>query len=184
MTDTDQWYSDDALRKQAELDARIARGETVPLDVWCGLLAPRVQPTEAEQCANCEGDARDQVGGEEICGKRWCSLCVSRGRHTEHAVTAYRALEAENARLREGLDLLRPAHHTPYADEEHQGGNCADIMLALVTQALKAEQVARRVREWCDKTMAAASGGQSEPVFQARMQLIDEVRALLPEVAS
>lgn len=43
------------------------------------------------------------------------------------------------------------------------------------------------LREWCDKTEAAArfeplSFTDSEAVFQARMQLIDEVRALLPPV--
>ena len=49
--------------------------------------------------------------------------------------------------------------------------------------AAKANATAiRSLREWCDKTQAAASGDQSEPVFQARMQLVDEVRALLPEV--
>lgn len=43
----------------------------------------------------------------------------------------------------------------------------------------------RALRDWCDKTAAAArveplSFTDSEPVFQARMQLVDEVRALLP----
>lgn len=47
----------------------------------------------------------------------------------------------------------------------------------------------RKVRDWCDRTDAAArteplSFTDSEPVFQARMQLVDEIRALLPEVAS
>jgi hypothetical protein len=38
----------------------------------------------------------------------------------------------------------------------------------------------RAIREWCDRTAAAASTDQSEPVFQARMELVDEVSALLP----
>jgi hypothetical protein len=43
----------------------------------------------------------------------------------------------------------------------------------------------RVLRGWCDRTEAAArteplSFTDSEPVFQARMQLVDEVRALLP----
>lgn|SRR5262245_32699405 len=43
----------------------------------------------------------------------------------------------------------------------------------------------RKIREWCDKTETAASSTQSEPVFQACMELVGEVRALLPpEVSS
>jgi hypothetical protein len=91
-------------------------------------------------------------------------------------------LEVENAALREALDLLRPAHHTPYADEEHQGGNCVDWVLPLVTRALTADGMVKRLRAWCDKTTAAASGDQSEPVFQARMELVDELRSMLPPV--
>lgn len=77
----DLWFSDEALRKQAEADALIDRGEPVPLSVMCGIFEPRTQPTEAERCANCRSDAREGAGGEEIGGKRWCFLCISRGRH-------------------------------------------------------------------------------------------------------
>lgn len=40
--------------------------------------------------------------------------------------------QEEIAALREALDLLRPAHHTPYEDEEHQGSNCVDILMHLL----------------------------------------------------
>lgn len=128
------WYSDEALNKQALADELAARGERVPLDLMVGILAPRVEPTEAEQCANCGCDARGEVGGEAHSGKRWCGICIGRGRHIQHV---------------------------------------ADL----------SETVAA-IRVWCDRNAAAASADQSEPVFQARMDLIDEVRALLPVVRS
>lgn len=77
---TDTWFSDEALRKQAEADALIARGEPVPLSVMCGIFQPRTQPTAVERCTHCQSDAREGAGGEEIDGKRWCFLCISRGR--------------------------------------------------------------------------------------------------------
>jgi hypothetical protein len=131
-----QWFSDEALGKQALVDELNERGETVPLDLMCGLLEPRVHPTEAEQCDNCRSDARDEVGGLEFAGKRRCGICVGRGRHNQHAVDAY--------------------------------GEAAAALLA--------------IREWCDRTQHAASMTESEPVFQARMELVDEVRSLLPPV--
>lgn len=134
MTYTDNWYSDEALSKQALADELAARGERVPLDVIVGILAPRVEPTESEQCANCGCDARNEVGGEVHGGKRWCGICLGRGRHIQHM--------ADLSAVVDGL------------------------------------------REWCDRTAAAASTEQSEPVFQARMELVDEVRALLPAVSS
>lgn len=53
-------------------------------------------------------------------------------------------LVADNSRLQEALDLLRPAHHTPYADEDHQGGNCADIVMTLLSE-LHGVRVERKV---------------------------------------
>lgn len=139
MSTSTDWYSDEALRKQALADELNARGEPVPLDVMCGILAPRVQPTEAEECANCGCDARAEVGGEEHGGKRWCGICLGRGRHERH--------------LAESRQRLSGA--------------------------------VQAIREWCDKTEAAAHAEplvwrHSEAVFQARMDLVDEVRALLP----
>lgn len=132
MTDTDQWHSDEALAKQALADDLSARGEPVPMDVMLGLLAPGVEPTEAELCANCGCDARSEVGGEAHGGKRWCGICLGRGRHTQYV---------------------------------------ADL-----------SGVVAAVRAWCDRTAASASTDQSELVFQDRMELVDEVRALLPAV--
>lgn len=44
---------------------------------------------------------------------------------------------AEITQLREALDRLRPTHHILYADGEHQGGNCVDVVLHLVTRLHK-----------------------------------------------
>ena len=55
--------------------------------------------------------------------------------------------QLEIAQLREALDLLRPAHQTPCADEEHQGGNCADVLLHALSRAHRAELELRRARE-------------------------------------
>ena len=41
-----------------------------------------------------------------------------------------------------------------------------------------------RIREWCVKTAAAATVGESEDVFQVRMGLVDEVRRMLPKETS
>lgn len=104
-------------------------------------------------------------------------------------VGRFNELVTENAQLREALNLLRPAHHIPYVDEEHQGGNCVDWVLPLLSRLFKAEGAIAQARRWCDKTEAAAKSEPlsltaDEAVFQARMQLVDEVRALLPEVSS
>ena len=81
--DDDSWYSDEALEKQREIDRRTKAGEKISLDLLCGWLEPRTQPTDAEKCTNCGSDARPEIGGEEHHGKRWCLLCVSRERHRE-----------------------------------------------------------------------------------------------------
>lgn len=85
-SEPNEWYSDEALRKQAEGDALIARGEPIPLDVMCGMFAPRVRATGDDLCANCDQDARQEVGGREHHGKRWCQLCLGRGRHEQVAL--------------------------------------------------------------------------------------------------
>lgn len=99
---TEQYYSDEALRKQAAADELLAAGERIPLDTMVGIFESRVKPTEAEQCANCGGDGRDAAGGASIHGKSWCGLCIDRGRPQQRCSTA----DAEVARLREVLDRL------------------------------------------------------------------------------
>lgn len=74
------------------------------------------------------------------------------------------------AQLSKALDLLRPAHHTPYADEEHQGGNCADILMALLAENFRLKTTVRKVREWCEENE------ENEDFLGA----MSEVRGLLP----
>ena len=57
---------------------------TVP--TWAelrGICAPATPPTDAERCVCCTLDARDEEGGEEHNGQRWCFICVGRGLHEE-----------------------------------------------------------------------------------------------------
>ncbi len=82
MSASEQWFSDEALRKQHAL-AEMPEGALPPLELICGVYEPRVPPTMHERCANCSSDARDQAGGEERNGKRWCALCLMRGRDEE-----------------------------------------------------------------------------------------------------
>lgn len=82
---SESWYSDEALAKQAEADALRSEGKEVPLTMLVGILEPRVHATEDERCRCCGTDARDEVGGEEHDGWRWCSICVGRGHHEEGA---------------------------------------------------------------------------------------------------
>lgn len=96
-------------------------------------------------------------------------------------------LRAENASLREALDLLRPAHHTPYADEEHQGGNCADVLLHALSRAHKAEAALAKIREWCDQIdTEAARHPRTDLVGIGYAAALDRVarsvRSLLPPV--
>lgn len=77
----DQWYSDAAIAKMAELDRKKAAGEPIGILDLAGILEPRVKPTGAERCYCCGGDGRDEMGGMEHGGKRWCSVCVGREHH-------------------------------------------------------------------------------------------------------
>lgn len=38
------------------------------------------------------------------------------------------------------FDQLRSKHHIPYEDENHRGGNCADLIVELVVQRYKIER--------------------------------------------
>lgn len=58
------------------------------------------------------------------------------------------------------------------------------VSLELLLAAARDSAAVAKLREWCDKTATAASGDQSEPMFQARMGLVDEVRALLPAAST
>ncbi len=78
---TTPWYSEEALRKQVELDRKHETGERPLLTDLLGILEPRVPAIGAERCVHCGSDARPETGGEMYDGKRWCSLCYGRGRH-------------------------------------------------------------------------------------------------------
>lgn len=84
---SDEWFSDEAQRKQAEITRLTNAGKVPPLELIFGMLEPRVQPTAEECCAHCGSDGREEVGGEEFNGKRWCSLCFGRDRHLDNADT-------------------------------------------------------------------------------------------------
>jgi hypothetical protein len=74
----DEWFSDEALRKQAKLEEGPVRWTDL-----IGILEPRVPPTDEECCVCCGLDARDEVGGEEHNGKRYCDICLGRGHHED-----------------------------------------------------------------------------------------------------
>jgi len=78
---SEEWFSDAALAKQAEFDRLRTDGEEIPLSIMEGLLEPRVPPTEDEKCCCCGTDARDETGGIEYEGKRWCLICEGREHH-------------------------------------------------------------------------------------------------------
>jgi hypothetical protein len=77
------WFSDEALRKQAEIQRRKEAGEDVPAELFYGVWEPRVLPEEDEMCACCGLDARVQVGGEIHNERHWCAICVDRKHHIE-----------------------------------------------------------------------------------------------------
>lgn len=78
------WFSDEALRKQAAARRYTDAGQRIPLELLAGLLAPRTQPAAEERCASCGSDAREQVGGAQSRGVRWCDLCLDRGRDEDY----------------------------------------------------------------------------------------------------
>lgn len=90
-----EWYSDEALRKQAEVKRLTDAGEQPPLTLLLGIMQPRIAPEQHERCENCRSDAREQVGGEERKGVRWCSLCLDRGRDDDYEPAAAAKAESE-----------------------------------------------------------------------------------------
>lgn len=157
------WYSDEALRKQALADDLNARGVPVPLDVMVGILEPRVQPTEAEQCANCGCDARDEVGGEAHGGKRWCGICIGRGRHTQYL--------ADTAPYVLTVEMTQSARENAVAVEAvrdwcaREAALCTDLIEAGTCES-EGDQ------DYCADCVES---------YKARLRAIAEVQALLPE---
>lgn len=91
--------------------------------------------------------------------------------------------------LREALDLLRPTHHTPYADEDHQGSNCVDLTMTLLGRAYRPELALTALREWCDRTEAETREWMARhnpdcecEVGETYLNAVEEVRSLLPPV--
>jgi hypothetical protein len=83
----EEWYSDEALRKQSEVKRLTDAGEQPPLSLLLGIIEPRVPAATHERCAHCGGDGRDQAGGGESKGVRWCSLCLDRDRDEDYEPT-------------------------------------------------------------------------------------------------
>ena len=79
---SESYYSDEALAKQAALDA-LPDGARAPWSMLAGIIEPRVKATPAERCSCCGLDARDSEGGAEHDGRRWCFICIGRGHHEE-----------------------------------------------------------------------------------------------------
>ena len=79
----EDYYSDEALAKQAALDA-LPEGEPAPWSMLLGVLEPRIKPTADERCTCCTLDARDAAGGRERHGERWCAICLARGHDEEN----------------------------------------------------------------------------------------------------
>jgi hypothetical protein len=63
-------------------------------------------------------------------------------------------LHNEIGQLRQALDSLRSAHHTPYVDEDHQGSNCVDLILSLLSEKVRVE----RERDQARLDMAGVEG--------------------------
>ena len=79
----EDYYSDEALAKQAALDA-LPEGEPAPWSMLLGICEPRIKPTADERCTCCTLDARDAAGGRERHGERWCAICLARGHDEEN----------------------------------------------------------------------------------------------------
>jgi hypothetical protein len=76
-TEPDQWYSDTALAKQAEMQRKTLTGEPITTDDLLGSYQPRTPPKQSERCYCCNTDAREEVGGNG----NYCFICIGRGRH-------------------------------------------------------------------------------------------------------
>jgi len=87
---SESWYSDEALAKQAA--ARDwPEGTPQPVSLLFGILEPRIPPEQHERCVHCGSDARDEAGGGESKGVRWCGLCLSRRRDDDYTPTTGKA---------------------------------------------------------------------------------------------
>lgn len=83
MTTDAEWWSDEALRKQAELK-EWPEGTPPPLALLCGLFEPRTQPEPHERCVHCGSDARPQAFGATSKGRPFCGLCLGRGNDEDY----------------------------------------------------------------------------------------------------
>jgi hypothetical protein len=102
-------------------------------------------------------------------------------------------LKQENLRLREALDLLRPAHHTPYEDEEHQGGNCVDWIMPMLAKVYKAEIAIRSAVSLLDTLTEAHASivmdnaedtAAQDQLVAASRRGVSALRSILAEVSS
>ena len=78
------WFSDDALRKQDEVQRLKEAHEPVPVDLFDGMFEPRVPPTADECCHHCGLDARTETSGRKVGEYRWCVICLHVERHLKY----------------------------------------------------------------------------------------------------
>jgi hypothetical protein len=127
VPDRDEWFSDEALRRQAEARRLDAAGERVPFELICGILEPRVPPTPEECCYHCGSDARSEVGGEEYplpcptpCDEACTSPC-----HELHD-NAVRFAHAPDSHVKRWCAICfgRGRHRDPSETVELEGNSC------------------------------------------------------------
>jgi hypothetical protein len=79
----DDWFSDEALRKQAVL-RDWAGPDGPPLALLAGMYEPRTVAGPHERCVRCGSDARDRAGGGQSKEVLWCGLCLDRGHDEDY----------------------------------------------------------------------------------------------------
>jgi hypothetical protein len=144
------------------------------------LIAELMPPARMEYYDQTEEDVREAV--RSVC-LHLDARATELERRLPGVAVVTEDLKAENAQLREALDLLRPAHHTPYADEEHQGGDCTDVILQLISRAFRYEGPVQKLHAWCDSATDMQCSHTTEDECR-RCDVIKDcalaVRALLP----
>lgn len=88
------------------------------------------------------GTAGDMLGGDPAHG-------VARMLNREVIAPLLEGEQGNAAKLA-AFEAFRDAHHIPYVDEDHQGGNCADIVVGLIAKNMRVE--ASR-RDWAAEAM-------------------------------
>ena len=80
--------------------------------------------------------------------------------------------DLQHTATKDALDKLRETHHIPYEDEEHQGGNCVDIIISLMEQPYIIE---RRVRNFLEWLVLMDDANNSKAVEDRRRVTLDQI---------